>query len=107
MLIRTPANSKLYCMLQSNFTLLFLFINSFLLQGEKQRDRVSKSLLSDRSYAEYVASIVVFILKRNVWDRCLYTLILDEAVNACKLKLPIKWYICCLNPGTQTPKHMF
>lgn len=43
--------------------------------------------MSDRSYAKYVVFIVVFVLKRNVWGRCLYTLILDEATDACKSKI--------------------
>ena len=43
--------------------------------------------MSDRAYAKYVAFIAVFILKRNVWDRCLYTLILDDATDACKSKI--------------------
>lgn len=53
----------------------------------RNKDRVSKSLMSDRSYAKYVVFIAVFILKRNVWGRCLYTLILDEATDACKSKI--------------------
>ena len=43
--------------------------------------------MSDRSYAKYVAFIVVFIFKRNIRGRCLYTLILDEATDACKSKI--------------------